>query len=71
MKRVLCPRCDGYVAFDERRCCAGYVRIAGKVFRFLMKKLFVSPIRPIAVRLSCWRIIVVSDRSSRLCLAIM
>ena len=23
MKRVLCPRCDGYVAFDERRCCAG------------------------------------------------
>ena len=23
MKRVLCPRCDGYVTFDEQRCCAG------------------------------------------------
>lgn len=23
MKRVLCPRCDGYVTFDETRCEAG------------------------------------------------
>ncbi|MCD8287264.1 MAG: FHA domain-containing protein [Porphyromonadaceae bacterium] len=48
MKRVLCPRCDGYVTFNEQRCDEGMAIYlvcphCGKNFSLLYEEIFMHP----------------------------